>query len=129
MLLVIFAYGISWDVNDIKTAVVDQDRTAASRALVDAFRSSGYFTIRESLTRSADVDALIDRGRVQLALVIPTDFSSDLDAGRPAQVQAIVDGSDANTATIALGYTQAVVRSYGAGAGGIAAAPSSPIRL
>ncbi|HEX6048153.1 MAG TPA: ABC transporter permease [Gemmatimonadaceae bacterium] len=129
MLLVIFAYGISWDVNDVSTAVVDQDRSARSRALVDAFRSSGYFTIREQPDRPADIDALIDRGRVQLGLVIPPDFSADLAGGQPARVQALVDGSDANTATIVLGYTQAVVRSYTSAADGSLAAPRPPVLL
>lgn len=113
-LLVIFAYGISWDVNDVAAAVIDQDGSAPSRDLVDALQSSGYFTIRERPNRTADAVTLIDQGRVQLALVIPPGFSADLGAGRPARVQAIVDGSDANTATIVLGYTQAVVRSYAA---------------
>lgn len=128
VLLVIFAYGISWDVNDIRTAVVDEDGSAQSRALVDAFRSSGYFAVRERPDGPAAVGPLIDRGRVKLALVIPPDFSADLAAGRPARLQAIVDGSDANTATIALGYTQAVVQSYAAALGG-AARPVAPVRL
>lgn len=130
VLLVIFAYGISWDVNEVTTAVVDQNGSAQSRALVDAFRSSGYFDIREWPARAADVDPLIDRGRVQLALVIPPDFSADLAAGRPARVQALVDGSDANTATIVLGYTQAVVRSYAASAASEAGARlAAPVQL
>ena len=128
-LLVIFAYGISWDVNEIPTAVVDQDNSARSRALVEAFRSSGRFTIRERPAASAAVTTLVDRGRVQLALVIPPDFSADLAAGRPAQLQAIVDGSDANTATIVLGYTQAVVRSFTTGASGGGERPAPPVRL
>jgi ABC-2 type transport system permease protein len=126
-LLVIFAYGISWDVNDIGAALVDEDGSAASRALADAFQSSGYFTIRERPTRPSDAGALIDRGRVQLVVVIPPDFSADLAAGRPARLQAIVDGSDANTATIVLGYTQAVVRSYAANVAGDGAV--LPVRL
>lgn len=128
-LLVIFAYGISWDVNSVTMAVVDQDGSSSSRALVDAFGSSGRFSIRERPLRAAEVDRLVDRGRVQLALVIPPDFSSDLAAGRPARVQAVVDGSDANTATIVLGYTQAVVRQYGAIAAGAGSRVTAPVRL
>lgn len=129
-LLVIFAYGISWDVNEIPTAVVDQDNSARSRVLVEAFRSSGRFTVRERPATSAALTPLVDRGRVHLALVIPPDFGADLAAGRPARLQAIVDGSDANTATIVLGYTRAVVRSYTtATAGGAGARPTPPVRL
>jgi ABC-2 type transport system permease protein len=61
------------------------------------------------LARVADAEPLIDRGEVQLLLVVPPDFSRRLGSGRPAELQAIVDGSDANTATIVLGYTQAVL--------------------
>ena len=68
----------------------------------------------EVIERAEDVGPLLEKGQAQLALVIPPDFASDLVAGRPAQVQAIVDGSDANTATIILAYTQGVVESYAA---------------
>jgi ABC-2 type transport system permease protein len=68
-LLVFFGYAITWDVKDIRMAVVDQDRTRASRDLVDAFLASGRFTLAASLGRTADIGPLLDRGRVQLALV------------------------------------------------------------
>jgi ABC-2 type transport system permease protein len=111
-LLILFGYAISWDVRNIRTAVLDQDRSAQSRELVDAFRASGYFSLAGFLARSGDVEPLMERGGAQLVLVIPPDFSRDLGAGRTATLQAIVDGSDANTATIALGYTEAVVRTW-----------------
>jgi len=112
LLVVLFGYAISWDVDDIRTAVVDQDGSARSRALLDAFRSSGYFTLSAVLERPGDIDPLLNRGTVSMALVIPPDFAATLDAGGTAQVQAIVDGSDANTATIALGYAGAIVQAY-----------------
>lgn len=116
LLVVLFGYAISWDVDDIKMAVVDQDASARSRELLDAFRSSGYFTLSERLDRTSEIDALLNRGTVRLALVIPPDFAERLDAGREAPVQALVDGSDANTATIALSYARAIVTAYSAGA-------------
>ncbi len=112
LLLILFGYAISWDVRDIPTAVLDQDGSKRSRELLDAFWSSGYFTPSRQVVRTADIDPLIDRGQVRLALVIPSDFAADLDAGRAARLQAIVDGSDAYSATIALGYTRAIVQSY-----------------
>jgi ABC-2 type transport system permease protein len=114
VLLVFFGYAISWDVTDIRLAVLDQDHSQRARELVDAFQASGRFVIAGRLERTADIGLLLDRGRVRLALVIPPRFAADLDAGRTAAVQAIVDGSDANTATIALGYTQAVVQQFSA---------------
>jgi ABC-2 type transport system permease protein len=107
LLLILFGYAITWDVNDVPTAVLDQDGSSRSRELVDAFRASGYFTVTERLERPAEIDRLLDRAAVRLALVIPPGFAADLEAGRPAEVQALVDGSDANTATIVLGYTRA----------------------
>ncbi len=111
LLVVIFAYGISWDVDEIRTVVVDQDGSARSRALVEAFHASGHFLIEEAST-AAEVDGPIDRGQVQLGIIIPPDFARNLGGGVPASVQAIVDGSDANTATIVLGYTRAVVQAH-----------------
>lgn len=112
LLLVLFGYAISWDVRNVRTAVLDGDRSARSRELIDAFRASGYFTFVAGLERPAEIGGLFDRGSVQLALVIPPGFAADLSAGRTAQVQAIVDGSDANTATIVLAYSEAIVRTW-----------------
>ncbi len=112
LLVILFGYAITWDVNEIRTAVVDQDGTARSRDLLNAFRSSGYFDLRVRTDRTSAIGPLIDRRTVQAAIVIPPGFAADLDAGRSAPLQVIVDGSDANTATIILGYTQAIVQSY-----------------
>ncbi len=112
LLVVLFGYAISWDVERIETAVLDWDRSARSRELLDAFWSSGYFELTHRVDTSAEIDPLLDRGAVRVALVIPPDFARDLDAGRPAELQALVDGADANTATIALGYAGAIVQSY-----------------
>jgi ABC-2 type transport system permease protein len=111
-LLVFFGYAISWDVSDIRLVVVDQDHGARARELVDGFRASGRFTVVGRLERTADIGPLLDRGRARIALVIPPRFGADVGAGRTAVLQAIVDGSDANTATIALGYAQAVVQQF-----------------
>ena len=114
LLLVLFGYAISWDVRNLRTAVLDGDRSARSRELIETFRASGYFEVVHRLEKPAEIGPLLDRGAIQIALVIPAGFAADIDAGRPAAVQAIVDGSDANTATIALGYAEAVARSWSA---------------
>jgi ABC-2 type transport system permease protein len=111
-LLLLFGYAISWDVKNIKTAVLDQDHSMRSRELLEAFRASGYFTIERRLRRPSEIAPLLDGISAQLVLVIPPDFASDLNAGRRAQLQAIVDGSDANTATIVLSYVRAIVQTY-----------------
>lgn len=112
LLVVLFGYAISWDVEEIETAVLDRDGSARSRELLSAFWSSGYFTPETRLERYEEIDPLLDRGAVRLVLVVPPDFARDLDAGRPAELQALVDGSDANTATIALGYARAIVQAF-----------------
>jgi ABC-2 type transport system permease protein len=114
LLVVLFGYAISWDVNDIPLAVVDQDRSSHSRELVDTFLASGYFTLKARPDRTSDIDPLLHRRDIWIALVIPPGFAADLESGRPAPLQAIVDGSDANSATIALGYSRALVQSYAA---------------
>lgn len=112
LLLVLFGYAISWDIDNIRTAVLDEDHSARSRDVVEAFGSSGYFTVVSRLERPAEIDSLLDRGRVQAVLVVPAGFAADLGAGRTPPLQVIVDGSDANTATIVLAYAQAVVNTW-----------------
>ncbi|MFP3941161.1 MAG: ABC transporter permease [Acidobacteriota bacterium] len=113
LLLVLFGYAITWDVDDVETAVLDQDRSDRSRALLDAFESSGYFRIERRLDGAGEIRPLLEAAAVDLVLVVPPDFARDLAAGgAPADLQAIVDGSDANTATIVLAYVQGVVASF-----------------
>lgn len=110
LLLVIFGYAISWDVSNIATAVLDQDRTAESRTLLDAFRASGYFALEDFLDDPTTIRPTLERGQAQIVLVIPPGFAADLGAGKQATVQLIADGSDANTATIVLAYAQAILQ-------------------
>jgi ABC-2 type transport system permease protein len=107
-LLLFFGYAISWDVRDIRLAVLDEDRTSRSRLLVDAFVASGYFTMVETLETGRSAADRLLAGDVATVLVIPNGFARDLAAGRDAPVQLLLDGSDANTATIALTYADAV---------------------
>lgn len=129
LLVVLFGYAISWDVEKIETAVLDGDGSARSRELLDAFRASGYFDDETRLTSASEIAPLLDRGRVRLVLVVPPDFAADLGAGRPAELQAIVDGTDANTATITLGYVRAIVGEFAAEAGADGRAVGSPLEI
>ncbi len=113
LLVLLFGYAISFDVKQIPIAVHDEDGSARSRELIDAFRRSGYFTLVQRLGRYQDADQVLGRGAARFVLVIPPDFAQRLDAGRTAPVQALVDGSDANTAGIAIGYAQGVVAEFG----------------
>ena len=126
-LLLFFGYAISFDVKDIKMAVLDQSRTQHSRSLIEAFERSGYFRVVRHIERYDDTDRLLGRGDVRLALVIPPRFSQDLMAARPAPVQLLLDGGDANTATIAKNYADAIVARYSVTVLGGGAALTLPV--
>ncbi|MGQ0723456.1 MAG: ABC transporter permease [Candidatus Eiseniibacteriota bacterium] len=111
-LLLIFGYAISWDIEDVATAVLDEDRSARSRELREALESSGYFRIVAELQRAAEIAETLERRDAQVVLVIPPGFASALRGAGRAELQAVVDGSDANTATIVLEYVRAVVQSW-----------------
>jgi len=111
-LLLFFGYAISWDVKDIRLALVNQDDGEQSRELVQAFQGSGYFRVVERLPSTALVDRELAEAHVTGVLVIPPTFARDLAAGRGAAVQLLLDGGDANTATIAQSYADAIVARF-----------------
>ncbi len=108
MLLFIFAYAISFDVDNISTAVYDQDKSSLSRALVSQFTESRYFDLVANLESVDEVDAMLDGGRAKLAIVIPHDFSEALYSGKDTEVGIFLDGTDSNTANVAQGYIAAI---------------------
>ena len=129
LLLLFFGYAITWDVEDISLAVLDQDATAASRALVDALTSGRLFQLEERLITAADVDRALTEGTARAVLVIPPGYAGALGPhGSPAEVQLLLDGSDANTSTIALNYADAIVARFGATvAGGSLTTADGPV--
>jgi ABC-2 type transport system permease protein len=108
LLLVIFGYAITLDVNNLTTLVYDADRSSTSRGLIREFTASGYFTVVRYAESQREIDRYLDTGQARVAVSIPGDFGKLVSAGRTAQLQIIVDGSDSNTATIALGYLSAL---------------------
>lgn len=131
--LLLYGYALNFDIRNVRLAVKDQDRSARSRELVSAFVNSGYFDLVASVEHDRDVVRLIDRGDARAALMVPANFGDDLDAGRPARVQIIVDGDNANTATTVMGYAQALVTgvsaSYEVRRGGPASIAGPPLQL
>ena len=110
--LFVFGYAATTDVRHISTGVYDADRTAASRDLIERFVRSGYFDLDHYLQRPDEISRLLDAGRAQVVLQIPRGFARDLERGRSAQVQIIVDGSDSMTAGIISGYVGDLIRQY-----------------
>jgi ABC-2 type transport system permease protein len=106
--LIIFGYVVAMDITDIDTAVCDFDQSTESRAYVEHIIRSGYFRIAASCRRVQDINRLLDRGRVRVALTIPPDFSARIKRQQPAQVMAALDGSNSNTATIAAAYLEQI---------------------
>jgi len=112
LMLLLFGFALSLDVDRIPTMIYDQDRTAESRALVRQFEGSRFFEVRGMVRDYATIERAIDRGRILMGVVIPLDYAEKLAAGQEAQVQILLDGSDSNTASIALGYAESLVRGY-----------------
>ena len=97
------------------TLIYDQDGTQASRELIRQFQGSKYFDVRGFVDGYAPIERGIDRNDIMMGVVIPRDYSRKIGEGHEAPVQILLDGSDSNTASIALGYAEAVVRGYSAG--------------
>jgi ABC-2 type transport system permease protein len=112
MMLMLFGYALTLDVDNVKLVVWDQSSTGQSRELIARFDGSRYFSVFEHVDNYEDIVRAIDSGRALTAMVIPRDYAQRIASGRDAEVQFIVDGSDSNTATIALGYAEAVTQTY-----------------
>ena len=109
MMLVMYGYAINFDVRHVRLAVRDLDKSAASRDLVASFVNSTYFDQVADLAANADLERLTERRVARAILAIPEGYARDLEAGRVAKVQLILDGADANTATTVLGYASALI--------------------
>ena len=112
MMLILYGFGIRYDVKSVPMTIFDQDRTAQSRQYIERFASSPYFVIRRYVDNYRDLQTDIDRGKSRLGLVISADFSQQLASHREAVVQVLVDGADNNTASIAMNYFSRITQRY-----------------
>ncbi|MBL0225336.1 MAG: ABC transporter permease [Geobacteraceae bacterium] len=112
LLLFLFGYALTLDVDRVPLAVWDQAETARSREFISRFSGSRYFDLRQQVSGYRAIEEAVDRREALIALVIPPDFDSLLSQGERAPVQTILDGSDPTTATIALGYAEATAAAY-----------------
>ena len=112
MMLLLYGFALSLDVDHVPVLVYDQDATAASRSLERDFRGSRFFDVTGDVNDYREIQRGIDRNTILMGIVIPRDFGKDLMAGRGSTVQLLVDGSDSNTAAIAMGYAETVVQGY-----------------
>ena len=126
--LLLYGYALNWDIRHIALGVQDRDRTAQSRTLISAFVTSGYFDRVADVYSPAEIDRLLDLNTARAVLIIPEGFGRALLSGRRPQVQVLISGDNANTATTAMSYAATIVRSAGAAmlpGSSLAAAPVS----
>jgi ABC-2 type transport system permease protein len=114
MMLLLFGYALSLDVDRIPTVIYDADRSAQSRDLVARFEGSRFFRIVAYAESDRAIEEAIDRGECLIGVWVPKDFSRELARGELSPVQLLVDGSDSNTASIALGYVRGMLGDYSA---------------
>lgn len=112
--MVLLGYATNTDVRNVPTAVFDQDNSQASRALLDAYRATGYFAISFSSFSEAELTRLIQGGQARVGIEIPPHYGSDLAAGHSVQVAVLIDGSDPTVAQTALSTATLVGQSLGA---------------
>ena len=110
--MTIMAFALTTDVMNIRTAILDMDKTPASRELIADFDASRYFRVVNVLTADQEIGPLLDRGKVQVVISIPADFQRDILSERTAAVQIITDGTDSNSTAIALGYADSIASAY-----------------
>jgi ABC-2 type transport system permease protein len=110
--LIFLGYAATLDVNVVHTLVYDQDHTYESRKFIESFTSSRFFKVDYYADNYSQLTKNLDKGEIIFALVIPKDFSEKIQRRETSPVQAIFNGSDGNTASIAAGYVAKVVQSY-----------------
>jgi ABC-2 type transport system permease protein len=114
MQMLLLGYGVNLDISHIPVCTFDQEGSQFSEALLKRFQASRYFDLVETLGSQAAIARAMDHGRCKLALVIPVDFSRQISGGGRAAVQAIVDATDDNTASLATAYARAVTEDFSA---------------
>jgi ABC-2 type transport system permease protein len=109
--LILFGYVVGSDVRNLRLAVLDNDHSIQSEKVVQAFTSSGYFTLIDRPINEAGVKQDLDGSKVVIAIEIPKGFSDSIRARKPSQIGIIVDGSDSRTSQVAAGYASGIIAS------------------
>jgi len=110
--MMVMAFALNTDVMNIKTAVMDMDRTPESRAVIQAFTAGGYFKIIHEAYNFKELQEYLDQGTVRAVLYVPQGFEEDVQGGNKARVQMITDGTDSNTSAIVNGYSERIIREF-----------------
>ena len=110
--MLLFGYALNLDVDRIPTLIYDGDHSADSRALISRFQGSRFFEIEGYVNSYGEIEKAIDKSKALLGVAIPRDYAKRLDGSNKASVQVLLDGSDSNTASIALSYVESLVQTY-----------------
>ncbi|MGD1153404.1 MAG: ABC transporter permease [Syntrophales bacterium] len=112
LLILLFGYALSLDVDNVETVVVDHDNTDLSRDFIQHIGASPYFHIGAHLPNTNAATEYLDRGRAILAIIIPPNWTRDIRSDRAAPLQVLLDGSDPSFANITRGYVNAFISQY-----------------
>lgn len=110
--MTIMAFALTTDVTNIRMAVLDMDKTPASREFISAFTAGEYFRISETLTSQDEITPILDRAQARAVLQIPSGFAGNLHNGETATVQLLTDGTDSNSTAIVQGYAGYIISDY-----------------
>jgi ABC-2 type transport system permease protein len=114
LMILLFGYALTLDVDRIPAMVLDSDHTPESRELISRFQGSRYFSIIGAAADYRSIEQKVNRDECMLGIVVPQDYAEDVLSGRTPQVQMLFDGSDSNTASIGLGYANGIVQAFAA---------------
>ena len=112
ILLLLYGYALTFDIKRVTVAVYDQERSQLSEDFINQFRGTEYFKLKDFTDSYAKLKDMVTRRQVEVGLMLPYDFSWLYQTGKTIPVQALVDGTDSNTANIVLGYVQGVAAAY-----------------
>lgn len=113
LMLALFGFALTLDVDKVPMVVLDWSKTPESRDLISRFEGSRFFNVLpREVSSYKQIESSIDHRDALISLVIPVDFASKIAVGAKTDVQLLLDGSDANTATLALGYVKGVVKKF-----------------
>lgn len=112
LLMLAFGYGVRFDIRHIPVYVYDREGSQQSQDFLKHFQASEYFNLVKAVDNYPSLVQALDAGACRLAIVIPVNFSEQLNIGSPVSVQALIDATDNNTANVGISYSEAVVQTY-----------------
>ena len=112
-MLLLYSYGVTFDIKHVPVAVLDYSQTQTSRELIQKLSASGYLDVQYMVKDYTEIEKLLVESKIILALILYPDFAEKIKKGETAPIQVITNGSDANTGSVALGYQAGILASYG----------------